>query len=318
MKQLIINADDLGMCRGANRGVLRAHQEGVVTSASLMVNLPALDDAVQQVVAVCPNLGVGLHLNLTCGRPIATESDVPLLVDRDGRFRPGFLQLWRRRAVSGSRGELAQQIAAELRAQFDRAASALAAIGRTLDHVNGHQHIHTIPGVWDTVLELTEEFGIGTVRLSRERWRLGRGGPALASVLPRGNLLKQQLLAHVTRKNLNGDAVHSLQRRVRPEWNLIGILDSGRLDERTLLARLQALPVGVTELLIHPSQAGLDDNFAELSRSDRDFQREPWRERELAALCSSAVRRCIDEQGIRLTNFRELYNQAPARSAALA
>lgn len=311
------------MCRGANLAIARAHREGVVTSASLMANLPAFGHAVEHVAGECPNLGLGIHLNLTCGKPVLPAQRVPLLVDRAGAFRGGFAWLYRLSMHSRQRREAIEQIAAELRAQFERVRSALtAAGGAALDHVNGHQHVHTIPAVWDVVLRLTEEYDAGAVRISRER-RSGRGGQTWTGAFARGNLLKQLLLAWLTEKNLLRANEPWQRRRLHPDVNLVGILDSGRLDEPTLTARLEGVPEGRTEILIHPSvrgerQAAAADDLVELGPSDRRFQREPWRQRELAALCSPAVRQRIRQLGVQLTTFRKMNAGPPQPATSLA
>src|SRR5271167_4881043 len=83
--KLIINADDLGMSRGITDGILVAHRYGFLTSASLLVNMPASEYAVER-VASAPKLGVGVHLNICQGRPISPAREVPSLVDADGTF----------------------------------------------------------------------------------------------------------------------------------------------------------------------------------------------------------------------------------------
>src|SRR5918999_6510924 len=84
-RQLVVNADDFGISRGVNRGIVEAHRSGLVTSASLMANLPSAEDALTR-AAICPDLGLGLHLTLTAGRPLLPPAAVPTLVDPDGQF----------------------------------------------------------------------------------------------------------------------------------------------------------------------------------------------------------------------------------------
>src|SRR3981081_2298214 len=67
--RLIINADDFGISRGVNTGIIEAAEAGVVTAASLIVNLPDFADALDRSLS-CPTLSLGLHLNLTVGRPL--------------------------------------------------------------------------------------------------------------------------------------------------------------------------------------------------------------------------------------------------------
>src|ERR687896_2728566 len=82
-RQLVVNADDFGISRGVNRGIVEAHRSGLVTSASLMANLPAAEDALTR-AATCPDLGLGLHLTLSAGRPLSPPEQLPSLVDGTG------------------------------------------------------------------------------------------------------------------------------------------------------------------------------------------------------------------------------------------
>src|ERR1700691_3292444 len=85
MKQLILNADDFGYTRGINEGIIRAHRDGVLTSATLMANGAAFDDAVERAKAN-PTLGVGCHLVLTGGFAVAPREEIPSLADSGGRL----------------------------------------------------------------------------------------------------------------------------------------------------------------------------------------------------------------------------------------
>ena len=114
-KRLIINADDLGLSRGITDGILLAHREGILTSASLMVNQPATEYAVGQLSSV-PKLDVGIHLNLCQGTPVLPASAIPSLVNKDGNFHSP--------AEMGRKLVLCQvspkEIEAEFLAQIDR------------------------------------------------------------------------------------------------------------------------------------------------------------------------------------------------------
>jgi hypothetical protein len=86
MRQLIVNADDFGYSSGVNRGILEAHRQGIVTSTSVMVNQRAAPAGTKQALTDAPDLGLGLHLILTQGRPVLPPGQVPSLVGGDGRF----------------------------------------------------------------------------------------------------------------------------------------------------------------------------------------------------------------------------------------
>src|SRR5688572_33399331 len=83
--RLIINADDFGLSREVDAAVIRAHTEGVLTTASLMVNEEGFEEAVE-LARSHPRLGVGLHLSLVCGRSALTRDKIPNLVDAQQRF----------------------------------------------------------------------------------------------------------------------------------------------------------------------------------------------------------------------------------------
>ena len=154
--RLIINADDLGLTEGVTRGILEAHEAGVVTSASMLVNTPGFDDAVRR-VAGHPALSVGLHLNLTVGRPVADPATVASLLDSGtGQF----LSLGRliRRALSGR--VVSEHVLRECEAQIGR----LRASGVGVTHLDSHRHVHALPGLLQPIALATREAGVRVLR----------------------------------------------------------------------------------------------------------------------------------------------------------
>src|SRR6266446_1784843 len=112
-RRLIVNADDFGRSQSINQAVIRAHREGILTTASMMVNEAAFDEAVI-LARENPRLGVGLHLTLLCGHSALAREKIPGLVDSQQRFsdnpvRVGFRYFARR--------NLRSQLEAEIRAQ---------------------------------------------------------------------------------------------------------------------------------------------------------------------------------------------------------
>ena len=79
MKNLIVNADDLGWTDGVNRGIVEAFRHGIVTSASLLANGAAFAGGVEAARSA-PGLGVGIHLNLSDGPPVAEPATVASLI----------------------------------------------------------------------------------------------------------------------------------------------------------------------------------------------------------------------------------------------
>ncbi|CAN7426135.1 hopanoid biosynthesis-associated protein HpnK [Trinickia sp. LjRoot230] len=222
-RALIVTADDFGLDVRVNAAVERAHREGVLTSASLMVSAPAAADAVERARRL-PTLRVGLHLVLADGASTLSSAEIPALVGTDGRFgdamvRDGFRFFF----LPAVRAQLAR----EIRAQF----AAFAATGLPLDHVNAHKHFHLHPSVLSLMLSIGREYGLRAIRLPFEanapwwlapwialmRWRLARAG-----------------------------VVHNDY--------VVGIAQSGAMDEAAVLAALAALPPGLGELYCHPAE----------------------------------------------------------------
>ena len=165
MKRLVVTADDFGLSPGVVAGIMEAHQRGIVTATSLMVNAPATQDAFRQARA-SPSLSTGLHFVLTFGEPIGPREPLGALLGKDGRFR---------RWDAGERDRVtAGQVREELRAQLRRFENG---VGRPPSHIDGHHHVHAIPGVLTAVIEEARGLSI-PVRSPDEptRTRLRREG----------------------------------------------------------------------------------------------------------------------------------------------
>jgi len=328
-KYLIVNADDLGISVPVNLAIRQASRSGIVTSASLLANMPAFRHAVEEVVRPDPRLGVGVHLCLTSGCPVLPPQSVPLLGDTaSGRFRHGFLGVWRL-VCSRRREEALRQIGQELAAQAERVES----FGIRPDHLDGHQHVHAIPGVFDLVVRLARARN-AAIRMASERFRLRERGPTgLLECLANGGIFKDLVLARFAIAN-------------RRKWpglmtaeHYFGILDTGRMTADRLRNLLRALPEGVSEVTVHPGLShdlgmplqGKDPGFQddtspcesrpisgtevspECSRQDRRFLRRRQAAEELAALVDPSVRRELVEQRIRLVRFADVCECHPSR-----
>jgi predicted glycoside hydrolase/deacetylase ChbG (UPF0249 family) len=157
--RLIVNADDLGLSAGVNQGILEAHQRGIVTSTTAMVNLPAAAAGIARLQNAAPQMGIGLHFNLTHGRPVLPPEQVPSLVQPDGRFYPV------QAVYSGELHFAPAEITAELNAQFERF---MALAGCLPDHLDSHHNVtYTIPAALATLLDLAQTHALP---LRRGRW----------------------------------------------------------------------------------------------------------------------------------------------------
>jgi predicted glycoside hydrolase/deacetylase ChbG (UPF0249 family) len=259
MALLVVNADDLGVSRGANLGTLRAHRDGIVTSASLAVTTPFYRHAIECVRA-CPDLGVGLHFTLTSGQPVSPPERVPLLIDRSGFFRWRFLPLLARLGVRAPR-ELLEQIDRELEAQLEK----MIADGVQPDHIDGERHVHLLPGVFERVAAAARRHGVPFVRVGRDLGaRFVRPAQA-AGLIVRGGFLKWWLIGVLSRR-----ARRRFGGGLRAAEQVASYLYTGRVDLllRDLL-RADALP-GVTEVMVHP---GIPEESRALSLGNPELER---------------------------------------------
>jgi predicted glycoside hydrolase/deacetylase ChbG (UPF0249 family) len=147
-RYLIVNADDFNLTLGVSRGILRAHREGIVTSTTVLVNLPSLE-ASRDLARDASGLSLGLHLNLTLGAPVLPAPRVPSLVDSAGRFP--------RRPARFARQGTSREIRDELAAQVDRFVTAF---GRPPSHLDSHHHIHRYPPILEVLADLASSLRI--------------------------------------------------------------------------------------------------------------------------------------------------------------
>ena len=275
---LVVNADDFGFAPGVNRGIIEAHDAGTLSSASMMVNVPAFHEAVSLARARRPRLGVGLHLNIVFGRPL---TDAVSLTDaRTGTFHS--LAELARRAITG------RVRAADVRRECDAQLRALADAGISPTHLDSHRHAHALPGILPAVAASAYDAGLHWVRRPLDHPLLRE--PAASA---------KMLVLHAAwrRALIDVDQAHLPLLARAPHFRGIA-LQGGHDIESRLLALLDRLPARATELMLHP---GYDD--ATLAAQD-PYRNE--REREVAALCSPAVRARLAQGDIRLVNFAEL------------
>jgi chitin disaccharide deacetylase len=275
VKTVIFNADDFGASAGTNAAVIRAHREGVLTSASLMVNEPGAEEAAE-LASDTPSLAVGLHLALSDGRAALTRTEIPHLVDAGGRFRAdparaGMAYFFRR----GPRRELALEIAA----QFRR----FAATGLPWSHVDGHQHLHLHPVIWDNLVRQCVAHDVRRIRIPYEEFRPasanGRTGKRIEWLFFRA--LRRRCLRSLTGKDF------TVAERV------YGHLETGRMSSDYVVNLLGRLGGRTNEIYFHPGTPHAKRLPGGPPGMDVDFD----------ALLSPKVRARLNELGLRLTNY---------------
>jgi hopanoid biosynthesis associated protein HpnK len=259
VKRVIFSADDFGLSEAVNEAVERAHRDGILNAASLMVAGPAAADAVRRAHAL-PSLRVGLHLVVIEGPAVLPASEIPDLVDAEGQFPSDQLRLG---VNYFFRPRVRRQLAAEIRAQF----AAFVATGLLLDHANAHKHMHVHPTVGRLMINIGREFGLHSIRIPAEP-------PEVLAACGTRARLGDRALYHWTK------LLRSKARAAGMATNdhCFGIAWSGHMTVERLRCLRAALPDGVSEIYFHPAT----ERDATLRRLMPDYEHTA----ELAALLS--------------------------------
>ena len=279
MKQLILNADDFGLTPGVNRGIIRAHKDGILTSATLMATAPSFEDAVE-LARGNSTLGVGCHLVLIGGKAIAPLREIPSLVDQNGKLPDSLVAF----AANVSRGEVRPaDIERELRAQIEKIRSA----GIEPTHLDTHKHTHAHPVVMEALGRVARDAGIKRVRKPIENladawssagWSTGVAAAAVVRTIARR-------FEEIARE-------YGL---LSPD-HFLGLAMTGQLGPAAMRRMISALPEGRTEIMLHP---GICD--ADLAKTGSRLQAQ--RQLELDGLLDADVKNTVEKEGIQLISY---------------
>lgn len=281
MRRLIVNADDLGADEARNEGIFEAIRAGVVTSASILPNGPALGHALERVRSGgCEGVSFAVHLNLSEGRPLA--EGLTRLAGPDGKFL-GKAGAHRLLAGAGDT-VLGAEIARETTLQIGK----LLDEGIAVTHIDGHQHVHVFPAALSAVTETAKAFGISRMRIPDET-DLPEGGALEAMRLEESR--RFAFLGREARRRLAAAGIASSD-------HFRGLALKGRLDLERLVELAGSLPEGTTELMVHPGRVPVRNAFSAFSSADR--------ERELEALLHPRFRLALRAAGVMLVSFREI------------
>ena len=282
MKKVIINADDFGLVQGVNEGIIKAHQEGILTSATLMANMPGFDQAVEM-AGTNPELGVGVHLNILRGQPLSPAQKVGSLLSKELRFIPSVSKLLHGIALKRISFD---EVEREFRAQIERVQKA----GIDPSHIDSEKHIHLIRPLFRIVIKLAKEYKINKVRFIQEYCVSSRPGQMFKSIFI-------SLSSASMKKRLVHEGIHFPDR-------FYGVCDSGRITTAKLQKVLQKTKEGVTEIMAHPGF--ITQEMLELEKQIGPYYINKYREKELNALLDEKLSKLLADLEIQLINFHQL------------
>lgn len=290
---MIINADDFGLSTGTNLGIREAHEKGILTSASLLATTPSLGHALK-ILKKCPNLGVGIHLSLTLGKPVLGPKKTFKLVNTNGHFYPSFTRLLIKAQTDK---EFLNQVKGELDAQINK----LISIGVNLDHINSERHTHMIPNIYPLVLDLAKKYRIKYLRIPQEDFFLASGIFEKVTPFISTNILKFLIIRSF-----------SISKRKIKKIKFYGLIYTSRVNRIVLKSTLSKIKPGISEILLHPAKFLItkkEKSHMEYRKQKiLEFMKDKTRVDELHALTDKSIKKFITENNIELTNFRELKN----------
>jgi chitin disaccharide deacetylase len=299
--RLIINADDFGFTPGITDGILQAFQEGVLTSTSAMINIPGAPERIARARIQEPRLPVGLHLNITSGKPVLPPERVPTLVDQEGHFYPMMQLIERLPYIS------LPELDAEIRAK----AALLKESSGPFDHIDYHQMVLSLyQPFYPLVINLARDYGVPVrqpafSRFARIKLPKPAGASQAAIKMLLGTLLRRPLLMIRLMPAVSPAGSNLLPVSLKAagvsttDWFIASFFDCPYLEN--FLAILEQLPEGTSELMCHVGR--VDDDL--LSGGDTYIYQ---RARELEILPDPRVCETIQRIGIELVDFSAVQN----------
>ena len=285
MRQLIVNADDLGADEARNAGIFEAIREGSVTSVSILANGPALEDGLRGISFLGDKkISFGIHLNLSEGIPLV--SGLRQLTGPEGCF------LGKARThelLSQPRG---RDLEGEIQQELDAQVRVLEKAGIPISHLDGHQHVHLFPAAVRAAVNLARGHRIPWIRLPQEPDPDPENAMIGFPLLQEGRNFSG--LAKAARAQLEGTGIRATD-------HFRGLYLKGRFSLSPLIDSLENLPEGLTELMVHPGRVPptpTSNPFSQFSTLDR--------EKELESLLGIGFRKALAERGIDLVPFPEL------------
>ena len=281
--RLIVNADDFGLCSGVNSAIEQAHCMGVLTSTTIMAGIAGSTEAVEMARGM-PELGVGVHLNLLEGAPIAEAEKVKCLLNEKGKFAFSTSKLAFMSLVSK---DVREAIEAELTAQIQWVIDN----GIKLTHLDSHKHVHVFPPIYGIVVALAARFGISAIRWPFEPKEVcGISWPES----DRKSRRRAFIVRSMARINRWQD-----DRFIKTDA-FLGLNHTGRINVDFWRIVSENITQGVVEVMTHPG-SGLSEglNPAKMSLIEQ-------RKVELEALCSEEVKKVLTDGRIELTHYGKL------------
>ena len=255
-RNIIINADDLGLSPGVNQAILKAHNLGFLSHASLMANTEYFEEAVSEIIPNCKNLKIGVHVNLTCAKALYVEN----ILAENGLLKNDFVKLLFKRKTKKVLDSLENEIELQILKIKDK--------GIEIAHIDGHEHVHIIPSINKIVRKLAKKHSIPRIReINESFFTTFKYNLKTASF---ANIIKLMILRFLSIFNEN-----------KKEVQFYSILNTCEINAENLFEYLENSDHQSVEIMLHPSIIELDKNIKNLEPRFIDFLNSNFRTQEL-------------------------------------
>lgn len=284
-KYFVLNADDFGKSEAHNRAVLEGYAVGILKSASLMATGEAFEEAVDRIIPQCPDLGVGVHLDIIEGKSL--QNDLDTLCNNNGNFNNSYIQLLLK-SINPHNDRFMEQLEKEFRAQIETVMSRTPAT-----HIDSHVHTHSIPRIFNLVCKLAKEYGIKQVRTQWEKPYIIPDVFAHLNLKYPINLIKLGLLDFFTMINESTIEAYGLH----TNNYLLGVTYTSMMNSFAISCGLETISEDniVVEALIHPcryEEGIIDNHFMEYQITKNQKLKEK-----------------IQKLGFEITNYKALISE---------
>ena len=254
-RNIIINADDLGLSPGVNQAILKAHNQGFLSHASLMANTEYFEQAVSEIIPNCKNLKIGVHVNLTCAKALFPKN----ILAENGSLKNDFVKLLFKRKTK----KVLESLENEIESQIVKIQKS----GIEISHIDGHEHVHIIPSINKIVRKLAKKYSIPRIREINESFITSfKYNLKTASF---ANIIKLMILRFLSIFNDN-----------KNEIQFYSILNTCEINADNLFNYLEDSKNLNVEIMLHPSIIQLDKNVKNLEPRFIDFLNSDFRTQE--------------------------------------
>ena len=276
-KKFILNADDFGINTFFNQAIFEAYNFGILKSSSICTNGEAYEDAITNIIPNCPNLSIGVHLNIIEGKALC--KNLSSLTNKNNEFNNGFIQL----LLKSFNKTFLKEVELEFKTQIEKAISS----GLTIDHLDSHVHVHAIPNIFNIVCKLAKEYNIKQVRTQYEHFYF----------TPQLNLHKSSyfvnLIKHLllnTFSMINKPKIKKF--KLTTNNYIIGVTYTGMMNQNTLYYGLKAIKKNsIVEALIHPCKY--------------DTEKQDSHTKEFELTINASLKEKIKQLNYEITNYQK-------------